>query len=144
MGTIGIIGAMEVEVKELKEQMQITRQLTKAGMEFCEGILEGQDVVVVRSGVGKVNAAVCTQILIDVFDVKAVINTGIAAFPPYGSCLPMITFPSEITEIPVVEAPMLTTILPVWARTGIPMPTASATPFSTRAILLTFSPVSTL
>lgn len=78
MGTIGIIGAMEVEVKELKEQMQITRQLTKAGMEFCEGILEGQDVVVVRSGVGKVNAAVCTQILIDVFDVKAVINTGIA------------------------------------------------------------------
>ena len=45
MGTIGIIGAMEVEVKELKEQMQITRQLTKAGMEFCEGILEGQDVV---------------------------------------------------------------------------------------------------
>mgnify|MGYP003202455543 CR=1 FL=1 len=62
MGTIGIIGAMEVEVKELKEQMQITRQLTKAGMEFCEGILEGQDVVV----------------LIDVFDVKAVINTGIA------------------------------------------------------------------
>ena len=52
MGTIGIIGAMEVEVKELKEQMQITRQLTKAGMEFCEGILEGQDVVVVRSGVG--------------------------------------------------------------------------------------------
>ena len=78
MGTIGIIGAMEVEVKELKEQMQIMRQLTKAGMEFCEGILEGQDVVVVRSGVGKVNAAVCTQILIDVFDVKAVINTGIA------------------------------------------------------------------
>ena len=57
MGTIGIIGAMEVEVKELKEQMQITRQLTKAGMEFCEGILEGQDVVVVRRGVGKVNAA---------------------------------------------------------------------------------------
>ena len=78
MGTIGIIGAMEVEVKELKEQMQTTRQLTKAGMEFCEGILEGQAVVVVRSGVGKVNAAVCTQILIDVFDVKAVINTGIA------------------------------------------------------------------
>ena len=78
MGTIGIIGAMEVEVKELKEQMQITRQLTKAGMEFCEGILEGQDVVVVRSGVGKVNAAVCTQILVDDFGVDYVINTGIA------------------------------------------------------------------
>lgn len=78
MGIIGIIGAMEVEVKELKEQMQVERLIKKAGMEFCEGILEGQRVVVVRSGVGKVNAAVCTQILIDLFDVKAVINTGIA------------------------------------------------------------------
>ena len=78
MGTIGIIGAMEVEVQELKEQMQAERLVKKAGMEFCEGILEGQRVVVVRSGVGKVNAAVCAQILVDVFDVNAVINTGIA------------------------------------------------------------------
>ena len=76
MGTIGIIGAMEVEVQELKEQMQVERLVKKAGMEFCEGILEGQRVVVVRSGVGKVNAA--AQILVDVFNVKAVINTGIA------------------------------------------------------------------
>ena len=53
MGTIGIIGAMEVEVQELKEQMQAERLVKKAGMEFCEGILEGQRVVVVRSGVGK-------------------------------------------------------------------------------------------
>ena len=78
MGTIGIIGAMEVEVKTLKEKMQIQRVVNKAGMEFCEGALEGQQVVIVRSGVGKVNAAVCTQILIDDFAVKAVINTGIA------------------------------------------------------------------
>ena len=69
---------MEVEVQELKEQMQAERLVKKAGMEFCEGILEGQRVVVVRSGVGKVNAAVCAQILVDVFDVNAVINTGIA------------------------------------------------------------------
>lgn len=43
-----------------------------------KGILGGQQVVVVRSGIGKVNAGICTQILADVFQVNAVINTGIA------------------------------------------------------------------
>lgn len=47
-------------------------------MEFCQGICEGQNVVIVRSGIGKVNAAVCTQILCDVFKVNAIINTGVA------------------------------------------------------------------
>ena len=78
MSKVGIIGAMEVEVAALKEAMTVTRTLTKAGMEFQEGILEGKDAVVVRSGIGKVNAAICTQILADEFGVTAVINTGIA------------------------------------------------------------------
>lgn len=78
MSKVGIIGAMEVEVAALKKEMTVTRTLTKAGMEFQEGILEGQEAVVVRSGIGKVNAAVCTQILADDFGVTAVINTGIA------------------------------------------------------------------
>lgn len=78
MKTIGIIGAMEVEVARLKEDMEIKREVKKAGMEFCEGTLMGQNAVVVRSGIGKVNAAVCTQILVDEFQVDAVINTGIA------------------------------------------------------------------
>lgn len=78
MNMIGIIGAMEVEVETLKDRMQVNKVVKKAGMEFCEGVLESHPVVVVRSGVGKVNAAVCTQILIDDFEVKAVINTGIA------------------------------------------------------------------
>ena len=47
-------------------------------MEFCRGILCGKDVVVVRSGIGKVNAAICTQILIDCFHVDLLINTGVA------------------------------------------------------------------
>lgn len=47
-------------------------------MTFCQGELCGQEAVVVRSGVGKVNAAICTQILIDEFHVTAVVNTGIA------------------------------------------------------------------
>ena len=53
-------------------------RVNKASMEFYQGKLNGKDVVVVRSGIGKVNAAVCTQILADVFEVEAVINTGIA------------------------------------------------------------------
>lgn len=78
MNTIGIIGAMEEEVAILKEKMSEVTVLEKAGMEFLKGILGGQQVVVVRSGIGKVNAGICTQILADVFQVNAVINTGIA------------------------------------------------------------------
>ena len=78
MGTIGIIGAMEVEVASLKEQMKDIQVTRKASMEFYSGIIEGKNVVVVRSGIGKVNAAVCTQILIDDFKAEVVINTGIA------------------------------------------------------------------
>ena len=77
MKKIGIIGAMDVEVERLKADMTVTRQITKAQMHFCEGTLKNQQVVVVRSGIGKVNAAVCTQILVDEFGVDAVINTGI-------------------------------------------------------------------
>ena len=78
MKMIGIIGAMDIEVERLKQDMEIAEQTKKAGMEFCRGILKGQQVVVVKSGIGKVNAAVCTQILVDQFQVDCVINTGIA------------------------------------------------------------------
>ena len=78
MKTIGIIGAMEVEVAILKEKMEDVRIIKKASMDFDEGILAGKKVVVVRSGIGKVNAGICAQILADVFSVDAIINTGIA------------------------------------------------------------------
>lgn len=78
MNSIGIIGAMEQEISGLKEKMTDIYITEKAGMVFYGGILKGKRVVVVRSGIGKVNAAVCTQILIDTFNVQAVINTGIA------------------------------------------------------------------
>ena len=78
MSVIGIIGAMEEEVAVLKEKMQIDGVLKRASMEFYKGTLQGKEAVVVRSGIGKVNAGLCTQILVDLFDVKKVINTGIA------------------------------------------------------------------
>ncbi len=75
---IGIIGAMEEEVAELKKEMSHIMDYHKSSMTFYEGELLEHDVVVVVSGIGKVNAAVCTQILIDKFNVDKVINVGIA------------------------------------------------------------------
>lgn len=75
---LGVIGAMDEEVARIKECMEVEAVVKKAGMEFYKGVLSGKPAVVVKSGVGKVNAAVCTQILVDCFDVTAVVNTGIA------------------------------------------------------------------
>ena len=75
---LGIIGAMDTEVAKLKEMMTDVKITNAASMEFYEGKLGGAAVVVVRAGVGKVNAACCTQALIDHFPVRCVINTGIA------------------------------------------------------------------
>ncbi len=75
---IGIIGAMEIEVEKIREQITDGKMTSKAGMEFYTGTLYGKEVTVVRSGVGKVNAGICTQILIDLFQADAIINTGIA------------------------------------------------------------------
>lgn len=78
MSKIGIIGAMELEVTELKAKMNTTNIVKRAGMEFYEGTLNNANVVIVRSGIGKVNAALCVQILADVFQVTHIINTGVA------------------------------------------------------------------
>ena len=78
MKRIGIIGAMDLEIEHLKGEMQISRIVDKAGMEFYTGTLKGVDVVIVRSGIGKVNAGLCAQILADVFQVTHIINTGVA------------------------------------------------------------------
>jgi len=78
MNKIGIIGAMELEVETLKAKMEISGIVKKANMEFFEGTLNGASVVIVRSGVGKVNAALCVQLLADLFEVTHIINTGVA------------------------------------------------------------------
>lgn len=78
MTKLGIIGAMAVEVELLKEKMEDLTVTAHAGMEFYEGVLEGMPAVVVQCGVGKVNAAMCAQILCSVFGVTHLVNTGIA------------------------------------------------------------------
>lgn len=78
MKKIGIIGAMELEVEQLKSQMELERIVSKASMDFCVGRLNGVEVVIVRCGIGKVNAALCVQILADLFEVTHIVNTGVA------------------------------------------------------------------
>lgn len=75
---LGIIGAMEVEVEKLRDMMEKPQAQTVAGMMFYQGTIKGKDVVVVRSGVGKVNAGLCSQILVDKYHVDGIVNTGIA------------------------------------------------------------------
>ena len=75
---LGIIGAMQVEVETLKQNMTELKTTERCGMSFFEGKLEGLPVVVVVCGVGKVNAALCVQILCDCYCVTHIVNTGVA------------------------------------------------------------------
>lgn len=75
---LGIIGAMEVEVQSLIASMENVAKKTAAGCDFYEGTLEGLPVVVVQCGVGKVNAALCVQVLCSCFGVTHLVNTGVA------------------------------------------------------------------
>ena len=78
MTKLGIIGAMQVEVEILLGAMENKKTMEKAGCTFYEGTLNGLEAVVVQCGVGKVNAAMCTQILCDLYNVTHLVNTGIA------------------------------------------------------------------
>lgn len=75
---IGIIGAMDTEIKNLVSNLKDTQITEYGGLKYYKGILNGKDVVVVKSGVGKVNAALCAQYLAIHFNVEKIINTGIA------------------------------------------------------------------
>ena len=74
----GIIGAMDSEVAALMDSMEEQGRDDIAGCTFAYGTIGDQEVVVVKSGIGKVCAAQCAQILIDRYAVEAIVNTGIA------------------------------------------------------------------
>lgn len=75
---IGIIGAMEPEVQALIHMLEDVRENSVAKRTFYEGRFHGQDLVVAQCGIGKVNAAISAQIMIDLFQIDLLINTGIA------------------------------------------------------------------
>lgn len=76
-GKIGIIGAMAEEIERLHQHVEIERQHEQAGIVYYEGKLHGQPVIYCKSGVGKVNAAVCTQLLLS-YGADCVWFTGVA------------------------------------------------------------------
>lgn len=78
MKKLGIIGAMQQEVEALLANMEEKASAVWAGSTFYEGKLAGIDAVVVQCGIGKVNAALCAQILCDRYGVTHMVNTGIA------------------------------------------------------------------
>ncbi|MGE6343936.1 5'-methylthioadenosine/adenosylhomocysteine nucleosidase [Bacillus mycoides] len=78
MNKIGIIGAMQIEIDLLLEKLHIKEEHTIAGIPFYKGNYMDTEIIITRCGVGKVNAAACTQILISKFDVDTIINTGVA------------------------------------------------------------------
>lgn len=78
MKTIGIIGTMDEEIICLKRYMCVEEIVEKATMTFYVGRIEDKAVVLVKCGVGQVNAAICTQILITSFNVNEVISVGLA------------------------------------------------------------------
>ena len=105
---LGIIGAMEVEVEKLRAKMTETEMKTVAGMNFCRGKLEGKDVVIVRSGIGKVNAGICSQILVDLYQVDGIVNTGI-----WGE---IVRDAKDASLEEVSAALIFTEELPIWLR----------------------------
>ncbi len=78
MKTIGIVGAMDSEISLLKSNMELISAKQIIGVDFYMGKMSGKNIVLVRSRVGKVNAAICTQVMIDLYGVDYVINTGVA------------------------------------------------------------------
>lgn len=75
---LGIIGAMTVEVETLRSLLEAPNVHNCCGMEFYEGVLDGMPVVIAQCGVGKVNAALCVQVMCDLFHVDYLVNTGVA------------------------------------------------------------------
>lgn len=78
MGTVGIVSAMQEEVVAIFRKMKVTKTITIATIDFHVGEIGKQKVVLARSGVGQVKAAICTQILIDNFKIVYMISTGVA------------------------------------------------------------------
>ena len=120
---LGIIGAMESEVAELKSVMEETNVVDRAGMLFYDGVINHREVVVVKCGLGKVNAAFCTQVMIDLFRVDMIINTGVA-----GSLDPKINIGDIVLSTDVVQHDFDLTPLGLKKGTIPPKKSVSFTP----------------
>lgn len=113
---IGIIAAMDVEMKSLRSYMDNTETEVISGIRFVRGTLEGKDVVTAVCGIGKVFAALCAQTMILHYQPQAIINTGVA-----GTLTDALTIGSIAVSSAVVQHDMDTSPLgdPVGLISGI-------------------------
>jgi len=95
---LGIIGAMAAEMAILRERLTNPRETSVLGFQFLSGTLEGQEVVLLQCGVGKVNAAIGAALLLERFRPRAVLNTGSA-----GGLLPAQTFGDTLVSTEVLH-----------------------------------------
>ncbi|WP_022818711.1 5'-methylthioadenosine/adenosylhomocysteine nucleosidase [Fusobacterium russii] len=98
---IGIIGAMHEEIVELKELMIDMKERKISNLTFFEGKLYGKDIVLMESGIGKVNAAISTTLLINEYKVEKIIFTGVA-----GAVNPEINVTDIVIGTDLVESDM--------------------------------------
>lgn len=75
---IGIVGAMEVEITYVLERLENVQVVEKNSFTFYEGFYLHHEIILVRSGVGKVMASMLATILLDAFEVDRLINIGVA------------------------------------------------------------------
>jgi adenosylhomocysteine nucleosidase len=75
---IGIMGALDSEISLVKSAMDVEEEIDYAGRTCIRGKLKGKEIILVKAGVGKVNASLTTQILIEKFDIRSLIFTGVA------------------------------------------------------------------
>ena len=78
MNIIGIIGAMPSELADIRKTLAGSAVVKHSGFEFYINVFDGKLIVNACCGIAKVNAAVCAQVMIDRFNVEAIINTGVA------------------------------------------------------------------
>ncbi len=74
----GVICAMDLELQGILDMMDVSSESEKSGIKFYKGKIRGADAVIAQCGIGKVNSAICTQIMIDLFSVDEIINSGVA------------------------------------------------------------------
>lgn len=98
MSTIGVICAMEVEVKGLKDLMAQKEEYTYSKMTFTKGYIGNNQIVAVECGVGKVNAAMCAQVMIDKFSPDVIINSGVAGSVSLELCVGDMVVATKVVE----------------------------------------------
>mgnify|MGYP006440870229 FL=1 len=98
---LGVIGAMTEEVQLMRAQMTDVTTSTHAQTEFMQGTYKGTEIALAQSGIGKVNATICTQIMIDLFKPKKMVFSGVA-----GGLLPNMRVGDIIVASHVVQYDM--------------------------------------